>query len=763
MPTRFTAEQLAASATAGEPRTEDSFGGDRDAWHAYQAEWFATITLGDVLPPVSDNNRAKRWKAARRQRGKIEAQREKAQNENARDAARKRLKLSDQWVAAHVPALRELQAHSPVATPGGKHATRRLSALVATPEGAEREYSEQVCYTLPPSDGEPRWKVEQRDDRHRGREQLALERLQNAPEREHKAQQQAAEVAAAAAAAQLAQEAEAAARRQRMAAVVRDGNTLYDAHTFKGIDPATRSSIDQRVGLVFFPDGSSCFVPTPYRNGRRVAAWAPCRLAEPWMRRTGALPPLDGEPLDELRRISTALLSRSDLVASHRSERWRQQHLLMEACCDGGCTNNLDCVTFRPPGQPPSAEVLARLGVPSGAACAWEPIHVSLDSRGCWEGMGRGASQRRAADVVACAAFPGAYPPPPRTEFTPIAARLGLPLSLQYIQEGDVVLYKREPHFVMNGLGGGELLLRTPEQHGRGRGLANGALSDAAMLKVATLLEPARDVDVTWARAVADAVKAGAAAETLPPQPPQPPVWRFRCARRREPTDWTWTAKEEGLTRDLQMVQLADVVTWQGRPHFVVSIEERRVRLLEPGDFARKSLGLHPPWGVVLELPHRVDPPPTVEQLASMRFPPFPEELEAAEERARERKQRVADLKAQLALADDTTAEAARTAADAEAAACPVPHAPAPAPAPEAGLDSESDEEPAPEPDCEPGSEPGSEPDDEPDCARCSCQRGGRKKTTAPAFARLMGRMDEDVSWMDSDSDVDGSDPFVPF
>ena len=150
MPTRFTAEQLAASATAGEPRTEDSFGGDRDAWHAYQAEWFATITLGDVLPPVSDNNRAKRWKAARRQRGKIEAQREKAQNENARDAARKRLKLSDQWVAAHVPALRELQAHSPVATPGGKHATRRLSALVATPEGAEREYSEQVCYTLPP-------------------------------------------------------------------------------------------------------------------------------------------------------------------------------------------------------------------------------------------------------------------------------------------------------------------------------------------------------------------------------------------------------------------------------------------------------------------------------------------------------------------------------------------------------------------------------------------------------------------------------------
>jgi hypothetical protein len=758
MPTRFTAEQLAASATAGDPRTEDSFGGDRDAWHAYQAEWFATITLGEVLPPVGDNNRAKRWKAARRQRGKIEAQRDKSQNENAGDAAtRKRLRVSDQWVAAHVPALRELQAPSPVATPGGKHATRQLSALVATPEGGEREYSEQVCYSLPPSDGEPRWKAEQRDDRHRGREQLALERLQHAPERELQAQQQAAEVAAAAAAAQLTQEAEAAARRQRMAAVVRDGNTLYDAHTFKRIDPATRSSIDQRVGLVFFPDGSSCFVPTPYRKGRRVAAWAPYRLAEPWTQRTSALPPLDGAPLDELRRISTAMLSRSDQIWSHESDRWRQKYLLMEACCDDGCRNNHDCVTFRPPGQPPSAEVLARLRVPSGGERAWEPCHVSLDSRGCWEGMGRGPSQRRAADAVARAAFPGMDPPPPRTTFTPIAARLGLPLSLQYIQEGDVVLYRQEPHFVsaMNGLGGGELLLRTPEQHGRGRGLANGGLADASMLQVATLLEPARDVDVEWARAVADAVKVGAAAETLPPQPPQPPVWRFRSARRRKPTDWTITAKEEGLARDLQMLQLADVVTWQGRPHFVVSIEKRMVRLLEPCDFARKSLGLHPPWGVMLELPYRV------EQLASMRFPPSPEELEAAEERAREREQCVADLKVQLALADDATAEAARAAADAEAAACPVPHAPAPAAAPEAELDSVSGEEHASKPESEPESEPDSEPDGEPDCVRCRCQRGGRKKKTAPAFARLMERMGEDVSWMDSDSDDSGS--FVPF
>ena len=94
--TRFTPEQLAASASAGDPRLEDSFGGDCDAWHAYQAKWFSTFTLGEVLPPVGDGNRPKRWKAARRQRGKIEAQREKAQDENADAAAAvKRLKVSD--------------------------------------------------------------------------------------------------------------------------------------------------------------------------------------------------------------------------------------------------------------------------------------------------------------------------------------------------------------------------------------------------------------------------------------------------------------------------------------------------------------------------------------------------------------------------------------------------------------------------------------------------------------------------------------------
>ena len=155
MPTRFTEEQLAASATAGEPRAEESFGGDRDAWHTYQAEWFAIVTLGDVLPPVGDSNRAKRWKAARRQRGKIEAQREKAQNENTGDAAaRKRLKVSDQWVAAHVPALRELQ----VPKHGCRHFDPRMPpfivhARVVAPQprrptlsGAETAFPSRVGY-----------------------------------------------------------------------------------------------------------------------------------------------------------------------------------------------------------------------------------------------------------------------------------------------------------------------------------------------------------------------------------------------------------------------------------------------------------------------------------------------------------------------------------------------------------------------------------------------------------------------------------------
>ena len=51
MPTVFSAAQLAASATAGDPRTQDSFVTTAE-WHAYQAEWFKTVTMGEDLPPV---------------------------------------------------------------------------------------------------------------------------------------------------------------------------------------------------------------------------------------------------------------------------------------------------------------------------------------------------------------------------------------------------------------------------------------------------------------------------------------------------------------------------------------------------------------------------------------------------------------------------------------------------------------------------------------------------------------------------------------
>ena len=76
----FSAAQFAASASAGEPRSVGAFA-DREAWHAYQDQWFATLTDGEVLPPPgNDGNRLLRWTAARRQRGKIEAQREKEQS-----------------------------------------------------------------------------------------------------------------------------------------------------------------------------------------------------------------------------------------------------------------------------------------------------------------------------------------------------------------------------------------------------------------------------------------------------------------------------------------------------------------------------------------------------------------------------------------------------------------------------------------------------------------------------------------------------------
>ena len=45
---RFTPEELARSAAAGEPRLETDFF-DAGAWRAYQDQWFAAMTGGEVL------------------------------------------------------------------------------------------------------------------------------------------------------------------------------------------------------------------------------------------------------------------------------------------------------------------------------------------------------------------------------------------------------------------------------------------------------------------------------------------------------------------------------------------------------------------------------------------------------------------------------------------------------------------------------------------------------------------------------------------
>ena len=82
---RYTAEQLAASAAAGDPREESEFS-DRAAFQRWQDEWFSVVTMGETLPQVGDPNRAKRWKATRRQRKAIEEQRQFATHMLARCA-----------------------------------------------------------------------------------------------------------------------------------------------------------------------------------------------------------------------------------------------------------------------------------------------------------------------------------------------------------------------------------------------------------------------------------------------------------------------------------------------------------------------------------------------------------------------------------------------------------------------------------------------------------------------------------------------------
>jgi len=51
----------------------------------------------------------------------------------------------------------------------------------------------------------------------------------------------------------------------------------------------------------------------------------------------------------------------------------------------------------------------------------------------------------------------------------------------------------------------------------------------------------------------------------------------------------------------------------------------------------------------------------------------------------------------------------------------------------------------------------------EPLCESESGCRGGGHKKKQSSFAKLMGSMGEDISWMDSDSDADDEGPRMPF
>ena len=50
MPKRFTPEQYAASAAVGELRTQQSFGGDTQAWHTYQDTVYSKLRPGEYGP-----------------------------------------------------------------------------------------------------------------------------------------------------------------------------------------------------------------------------------------------------------------------------------------------------------------------------------------------------------------------------------------------------------------------------------------------------------------------------------------------------------------------------------------------------------------------------------------------------------------------------------------------------------------------------------------------------------------------------------------
>ena len=160
MPKRFMPEQYAASAAVGELRTQQSFGGDTEAWHTYQDTVYSKLRPGEALHA----SRAVLWKAAARQLKKIEAERNKPVKKV------KKLKVSTR---KHYPGVSDVQLGSPRPSACGTHVVCQLTANV----NGNGTCVEDVYYELPPAEGESEKEAKMRADRHRHREQVARARV----------------------------------------------------------------------------------------------------------------------------------------------------------------------------------------------------------------------------------------------------------------------------------------------------------------------------------------------------------------------------------------------------------------------------------------------------------------------------------------------------------------------------------------------------------------------------------------------------------
>ena len=286
------------------------------------------------------------------------------------DVLRKELRPSSDWLKEHAASIDELHASTPRLSPGGAHVKRRIVARFNSSSdlGEGREYSENVHYTPPPNE-ENEQHQKQRADRHRWRECAAIERLNGAPAREAQAARQAMEAEAARAAAE-------AARERRKAQVVRNGWTMYDDE-FRRVSESARTP-QSRDAFVFYPDGTRSQVDPP-RSGTRDARRLAAGGSEP------ALPPmqLDGVTQERLGEIRVGAQSLANWIDSADSYRWRQKKMVMARC-----TQHARCITYRPPGQPPSSALLGRLGM-GWAGDAWgsQVLHRNIDDDAAfWSG-----------------------------------------------------------------------------------------------------------------------------------------------------------------------------------------------------------------------------------------------------------------------------------------------------------------------------------------------------------------------------------------